>query len=75
MKKVITFLLWAIIFGLVFNFSTDPTDASFWTRSGLNYYKDYGTGCEYIAGGGFFGKTVLEPRLDKDGNHLCGSGK
>ena len=31
---------------------TDPTDQDSFNRSGLHYYKDYGTGKEYISGGG-----------------------
>lgn len=52
---------------------TDPTDGGTWyQRSNLYHYKDYGTGCEYIsAGGGIFGKGALSKRIDKNGNHIC----
>lgn len=50
---------------------TDPTDSGRFDRSGMSFYKDHDTGCQYLAGGGFFGKQVLIPRVDKDGEHIC----
>lgn len=50
----------------------DPTDLSRWQRSGLYYYKDHGTGCEYIAAAdGWFGKPKLIPRIIP-GEKPCG---
>lgn len=34
-----------------FNVGIDPTDRDGFHRSGLHYYKDYGTGKEYISNG------------------------
>ena len=65
-------LLWVVIMLAVSYFSpTDATDESRWNRSGMDMHIDHGTGCHYLAGGGFFGKQVLIPRLDKDGKHVC----
>tara|TARA_R100001086_G_C11847513_1_gene260522 strand:- start:405 stop:653 length:249 start_codon:yes stop_codon:yes gene_type:complete len=50
---------------------TDPTDAGRFERSGMHFYTDYGTGCHYLAGGGFFGKQILIPRMGKDGKQVC----
>ena len=47
--------------------STDSTDKSRWTRSGMSLYTDYGTGLQYLKAGMFGGIT---PRIDKDGTHM-----
>lgn len=60
-----------ILLGVDYLRTTDPTDKSRLYRSGMSFYIDYGTGCHYLAGGGFFGKQVLIPRVDKKGNHIC----
>ena len=63
-----------VILGVsLFNFinPTDPTEKDRWDRSGMNHYIDYGTGCEYLSGSGFFGKSVLIKRLDSNGKHIC----
>lgn len=51
--------LFLIVFFLVAHFingyldiGTDPTDKDGFNRSGLHYYKDHGTGIEYIGAGG-----------------------
>ena len=46
---VVCVVLLVIHYGI---FPTDPTDASRFDRSGLRYYKDAGTGKEYISGAG-----------------------
>lgn len=66
---MVFFSIWAII---LLCDGTDVTDKSFWVRSNMHHYKDYGTGCEYLAGGGFFGKENLIPRVDSKGKHICG---
>ena len=67
MRYLILFLL--LTGFLFFSCSVDSTDESMWSRSGMRWYKDHGTGCEYLAGGGGF----LIPRVDRDGKHMCGS--
>lgn len=37
---------------IIFFQKVDPTDQDRWNRSGLRYYKDHGTGREYISGPG-----------------------
>ena len=62
-------LLVVLILGfaaLTFLRPTDPTDLDKLNRSGLRYYKDYGTGCEYV--GNMFD---IGPRLDSNGKHVC----
>ena len=78
MKKPIKYinsksaLLWIVILLGVSYFSpTDATDKSRLDRSGMSMFIDHGTGCHYLAGGGFFGKQVLIPRLDKEGKQVC----
>lgn len=47
------FLLWCVVGMLIINTfgcQLDPTDKDGWNRSGLKYYKDHGTGIEYISG-------------------------
>lgn len=44
-----------------FNYGIDPTDKDGWNRSGLRYYKDHGTGIEYISNG-----TCIIPRPTTD---------
>lgn len=46
---------------------TDPTDLSRWTRSGMRFHIDHGTGCHYL--GGLTGPPT--PRLDSNGQHIC----
>lgn len=47
----------------------DETDnVSNGERSGLGFYIDNGTGCQYLSGGLFGGIT---PRLDSRGKHIC----
>lgn len=47
----------------------DPTDdAGAETRSGLYWYVDHGTGCEYIKASWF---SELTPRVDSTGYHIC----
>lgn len=41
---------------------TDPTDKSFFQRSGMHYFKDYGTGIEYIAAPSEDGAPILVRR-------------
>ena len=72
MKTIIAYvILLVVIFGISFLIdlcrSTDNTDKSKFTRSGLSLYTDYGTGLQYIKGG-FFGNMM--PRLDKHGRHM-----
>lgn len=46
-----TLIFWALLiagFLNLFNIGIDPTDLSGWKRSGLAYYKDHGTGVEYV---------------------------
>lgn len=68
-------VFWIVVITLAFAIDilrpTDSTDKSRLERSGLYLYIDYGTGCQYLAGPGFFGKQVLIPRVDKDGKHVC----
>lgn len=65
-------LFWLVIILAVSFFSpTDATDKSRWNRSGMSMYIDHGTGCHYLAGGGFFGKQVLIARVDKNGKQIC----
>lgn len=42
--------------------STDDTDKSMWTRSGVTLITDYGTGVQYLYKDG-----QLTPRLDRNG--------
>lgn len=49
---------------------TDPTDASRWRRSGMGFYVDYETGCEYLSTGGLLGASGITPRLDANGQHM-----
>jgi len=60
--------IWLGIFIILmaFNFlrSTDDTDKSRWTRSGLVLYTDYATGIQYVKGGLLGG---LSPRLNSEG--------
>lgn len=48
-------------------YGRDATDGK--ERSGLGLRTDAGTGCQYLVSpwGG------ITPRLDKDGNHICGN--
>lgn len=57
------------LFGGIGAYSADDTDGPE-KRSGMALYRDYGTGCEYLASpwGG------LTPRLDADGRHICNGG-
>jgi hypothetical protein len=74
MMKDIKFWLTFVVVLLVFEFfikTTDDTDHSRFKRSGMSLHVDYGTGCEYLAGGGFFGKSRLIPRLNAKGKHVC----
>lgn len=65
---ILVFLLWAAYLSATRPF--DPTDdLETDTRSGLYYYVDYGTGCQYIKASWF---ATLTPRLDKEGRHICG---
>ena len=71
-KEIVTFIL--IFIGLLsidLLRSPDDTDKSRWDRSGMSLYIDHGTGCQYLAGGGFFGKEVLIPRVNKIGMQVC----
>lgn len=50
----------------------DPTDnAVAGERSGMRYYVDHGTGCEYLST--LFGNLL--PRLDANGEHVCNGGR
>ena len=73
--KFLLTLLTVIIIWDLFIKPIDPTDLSRWDRSGMLHYIDYGTGCEYLAGSGFFGKEQLIPRVDKNGKHICNRGQ
>lgn len=65
-------LLWiAIMLAVSYFMPTDATDKSRLERSGMSMFIDHGTGCHYLAGGGFFGKQVLIPRLDREGKQVC----
>lgn len=77
MKQAAIFLgLSILLFTISFMLNpADPTDKDKWNRSGMAWHKDYGTGCEYLAGSGFLGKAILTPRYDKDGNHICSESK
>ena len=44
----------------------DPTDKGWFKRSGLKYYKDHGTGIEYVS---TWTGSGLQPRLDKQGKN------
>lgn len=69
-KVIEAIIVLALVLGFVILWAKpDPTDRSFWTRSGLSYYVDYGTGCEYI--GHFLGGFM--PRLDAKGQPMCGA--
>lgn len=53
------FLLFAYLVHFLFAYfdvGVDPTDKDGFNRSGLRYYKDYGTGVEYIGNG----KCIIE---------------
>ena len=67
------FMTMWLIFGvfLAINFirSTDSTDKSRWSRSGLSLYTDHKTGLQYIKGG-LSGNMI--PRLDVNGKHMRG---
>ena len=72
MKKYLGILIFIVISFLLMNFAPiDPTDLDKWNRSNMHWYKDHGTGCEYLAGGGFLGKKFLIERKDSSGKHIC----
>lgn len=60
--------LWLFLMGLSYIFvprdDTDPPDG----RSGLSLHTDHLTGCQYVGKG--FGN--ITPRLDADGQPICG---
>ena len=57
---------WIFLAIMGFSFHIDDTDKSFWDRSGMRLFTDYGTGLQYL-GGPWGGVT---PRLDKKGKHV-----
>ena len=62
------FIIYFLVYSLGFT-SRDDTDSKVTKkRSGLSLYTDYGTGCQYLKAGLF---SKMEPRLDKNGNHIC----
>jgi len=72
MEKRISLVILIILMWAAYSAATrpyDPTDdAATKTRSGLYYYVDHGTGCQYIKASMF---ATLTPRLDAGGNHVC----
>lgn len=68
--SVTTLILLTASFMLLIPFCTprDNTDAQDGTRSRLQLFTDYGTGCQYVRGGAF---GALTPRLDINGQPLC----
>lgn len=79
-KKILEFLwkekfiIFLLGFWVYFKYFApfDPTDKpAEYKRSGLMWYKDHGTGCEYLAGPGLFGTDTLIKRVDKNGKHIC----
>jgi hypothetical protein len=71
MKLGIVMLIAGLVLVLSVLMPTDSTDKSRLKTSGMYLHTDYGTGCQYLSGGGFFGKGVLIPRVDKAGRHVC----
>ncbi len=67
-----TFIISMLIAGIIMLVNIlnprDNTDSST-NRSGMSLYTDSLTGCQYLGNGIFSGLT---PRLDKQGNHICG---
>lgn len=49
-KGIFLLLVVGVVWFIVSHMPVDPTDDfANGKRSGLKYYKDYGTGCEYVA--------------------------
>ena len=72
MEKRISLVILIILMYAAYSAATrpyDPTDdAATSTRSGLYYYVDHGTGCEWIKASMF---ATLTPRLDSSGRQVC----
>ena len=66
---IIVFIVGMFIYGAATR-PYDPTDdADNRERSGLYFYVDHGTGCQYIKGSWF---AKLTPRTDPSRRHICG---
>lgn len=60
--------LWLSVFVYDFFKSTDSTDKSMWSRSGMAVYTDNATGVQYVRAGWWGG--ALTPRIDITGKPL-----
>ena len=73
-ESLITIVVIGIVI-MLFSWLTpydDTDDEASKERSGMVLFTDYGTGCQYVGTGQIWGNSSLTPRLDSNGNQVCG---